>query len=53
MPCKYITVFILLQSAGSISRKALFAAGIIGNLLNTTAGSIGGAGSNRMRIVLE
>ena len=36
-----------------ISRKALFAAGIIGNLLNTTAGSIGGAGSNRMRIVLE
>ena len=45
------TVFILLQSAGSISRKALFAAGIIGNLLNTTADSIGGAGSHRTQIV--
>ena len=50
---KVCTVFILLQSAGSISRKALFAAGIIGNLLNTAAGSIRGAGLNRMRIVLE
>ena len=47
------TVFILLQSAGSISWKHKFAVSLIGNLLNTTAGSIGGAGSIRMRIVLE
>ena len=40
------TVFILLQSAGSISRNTYFAAGTIGNLLNTAAGSI------RMRVVL-
>ena len=38
------TVFILLQSAGSISSKHKFAAGLIGNLLNTTEGSIRGAG---------
>ena len=42
------SVFILLQSAGSIPRKAVFAAGRIGNLLNTTVGSIRGAGLNRM-----
>ena len=41
------TVFILLQSAGSISRNTYFAAGTIGNLLNTAAGSI------RKRVVLE
>ena len=45
-PAKLFTVFILLQSAGSIIRNTYFAAGTIGNLYNTAAGCI------RMRVIL-
>ena len=37
-----ITVFLLLEPAGSISHRGYFTAGFIGILLNTDAGSIGG-----------